>query len=131
MTTSGDIKELAIDHSELGNRILECKSGEDANIMLGGYKSNDDDGNIGANLTRINQKNAFPWSIEPTILAKQGDLNYLQALTESTIEANITATFMDDTIRVGSGLPVGDIQENKQAGTIAFKIAGGGRFEEL
>lgn len=131
MITSGDLIELAIDHSELGNRILEAKSGEDVNIMLGGYKSNDDDGNIGANLTRINQKNSFPWSIEPTILAKAGDLDYLQALTESSIEANITATFMDTTIRVGTGLPVGDIQENKQAGTIGFKIAGGGRFEEI
>lgn len=131
MTTSGDLRELAIDHDELGSRILEAKSGEDINIMLGGFKSNDDDGNIGTFGTRINQKNRFPWSIEPTIVSKNGDLDYLQALTESTIEANVTGTFMDGTVRVGAGLPVGDIQENKQAGTIGFKIAGGGRFEEI
>lgn len=131
MIDSGDLRELAIDHSELGNRIFEAKSGEDINIMPGGYKANDDDGNIGANLTRIHQKNAYPWSIEPTILAKSGDLDFLQSLTESSIEANITATFMDGTVRVGSGLPVGDLQENKQAGTIAFKITGGERFEEI
>lgn len=130
-TNAGDIRELAIDHDELGSRILEGKSGEDVNTMKGGFKSNDDDGNIGVNGTRINQLNRYPWSLECTIIAKEGDLDYLQALSQSTIEANITATFMDQTIRVGTGQTVGDIQENKQAGTIAIKLAGSGTFEEI
>ena len=118
MTTAGDIKILVMDHPELGSKTFECKSGEDANVMPGGFKSNDDDGNIGTNGTRINQKNRYPWSLEPTILANVGDLDYLQSVTESTQEATVTATFMDDEIRSGQGLPVGDLSENKQAGTI-------------
>lgn len=130
-TIAGDVRELAYDHSELGNRIFECKSGEDANIMRGGYKNNDDDGNIGANGTRISQMNAFPWSLEVTIIAKPGDFDYLQAASQNPLEGTITATFMDGSVRVGSGQPVGDVQENKQAGTIGFKIAGSGTFEEI
>lgn len=131
MINAGDIRELRVDHPELGSRVFEGKSGEDVIIMPGGYKGNDDDGNIGANLTRINQKNAYPWSAEVTILGKSGDLDYLQSWTESTLEGTVTGTFMDGSVRVGSGNSVGDLAENKQAGTIGFKIAGSGRFEEI
>ena len=131
MITAGDILELAFDHPELGAKIFECKSGEDANVMPGGFKANDDDGNIGASGTRINQKNRYPWSLEPTIEVKSGDLAYLQACSESTKEATITATFMDLEVRSGQGTPVGDLSENKQTATIGFKIAGSGRFEVI
>lgn len=131
MINAGDLLELAVDHPSLDDRIFEGKSGEDVNIMPGGFKSNDDDGNHGANLTRINQKNGYPWSMEITILGKAGDLDYLQSWAESGEEASVTASFMDGTIRVGTGTPVGDLQENKQAGTIGFKMAGSGRFEEI
>ena len=131
MINAGDILELAIDHPSLGSRIFEGKSGEDVSIMPGGYKSNDDDGNHGANLTRINQKNSYPWSLEITILSNDGDLDYLQSWAESSEEATITGTFMDGKVRTGQGTAVGDMQENKQAGTIGFKMAGSGRFEEI
>ena len=131
MQTSGDIKELAFDHPELGGRIFDPKSGEDANVMPGGFKANDDDGNIGASGERFNQKNRYPWSLEPTIMAKPGDLKYLQSCSQSPQEATITASFMDGTVRVGVGTPVGDIAENKQAGTIGFKIAGSYTFDEI
>ena len=129
MITAGDLRELAIDHKELGSKILEPKSGEDVTFMKGGFKSADDDANIGANGTRINKKNRFPWSLECTIEENFGDLDYLQNLTESTIEATITATFMNGEIRVGQGLPVADISSNMQTGVMGLKFQGGGTFE--
>ena len=127
----GDLREFSIDHPELGGRVFEPKSGEDVSFMKGGFKSNDDDGNIGANGTRIDQLNRYPWSIEPTILAKPGDYDYLHAVSQNPLEGNITATFMDGTVRVATGKPVGDLSENKQTGVIAFKCSGSGTFEEI
>jgi len=129
MILAGDLLELAVEHPELGSRVFEPKSGEDMNIMLGGFKSNDDDGNITAFGTRIDQKNRFPWSAEPTIGANDGDIDFLQLLTESTLEGNWTFTFINGDVRVGKGKPVGDLVENRQAGTIPFKIAGSNRLE--
>jgi len=126
---SGDIREIAIQHPELDDLLLEAKSGEDATIMLGGYKANDDDGNIGANGTPINQLNRFPWSAEQTIIAKPGDLDALQAMTENPLDGTFIITYMDGTTRQGLGRPKGDLQENKQSGTIGFKGGGGGRLD--
>lgn len=131
MALAGDLLELSINHTELDDRILEAKSGEDVTLMTGGFKSNDDDSNIGASGTTINQLNRYPWSLEVTIIEKDGDLEYLQSLSERSIEANITASFMSGKVGAGTGLPTGDISSNKQAGTIGFKLRGSGRFEEI
>ena len=52
-------------------------------------------------------------------------------LEENTLEGTWTAEFANGDVRTGSGKPVGDIAENRQAGTIAFKIQGSGKFELL
>lgn len=128
---AGDLLEVAVDHPELGSRVFEPKSGEDFSPMTGGFKSNDDDGNITSTGNRIDQLNRYPWSAEVTIGANPGDLDFLQALTENPLEGNWTFTHISGDVRVGSGKPVGDVQENKQAGTIGFKVAGSGRLELL
>ncbi len=128
---AGDIKEIVIDHDELGQLILDCKSGEDGTFMPGGYKSNDDDSNISANLNRIDQLNAYPWSLEATIARNQDDIDALQALTENPQEGKITVTFADLSVRSGKGKPVGDLADATQAGTISLKIGGSGRFAKL
>jgi len=38
-------------------------------------------------------------------------------------------TFIDGSVRVGSGMVVGDLVENRQAGTIPFKIQGSGTLD--
>lgn len=128
-TAAGDLRELSCQHPELGSRVFEPKSGEDHNMFKGGFKSNDDDGNIGSNGTRIDQKSRYPWSLEPTILALDGDIDYLQDCENSTLEGQWTATFANGDTRTGKGMPVGDVAENRNAGTIGFKLSGGGLFE--
>lgn len=129
MPAAGDLRELSVQHSELGSKVFEPKSGEDHNMFKGGFKSNDDDGNIGSNGSRIDQKNRYPWSLEPTIVANNGDVDFLQDCENSFIEGQWTATFSNGDTRTGTGMPVGDVQENRNAGTIGFKIAGSGEFE--
>lgn len=129
MISAGDLKTLSCQHDELGEKVFEPKSGEDHNMMKGGFKSNDDDGNITSSGQRIDQKNRYPWSLEPTIGSNNGDVDYLQACADSTIEGQWTATFANGETRTGTGMPVGDVQDNRNAGTIGFKISGSGRFE--
>ncbi len=131
MVNAGDLKSLSVEHSTLGSRVFEPKSGEDHNMMKGGFKSNDDDGNIGVSGSRINQLNRYPWSLEPTILANDGDVDYLQDFVDAGLEGQWTAEFANGEIRTGKGVPVGDIAENRNAGTIGFKIAGSGTFETI
>lgn len=128
---AGDLIEIAVEHTELGSRVFEPKSGEDYGKMRGGFKSNDDDGNITAAGQRIDQLNRYPWSVEPTVGANPGDQDFLQQLSENPIEGQWTFTYIDGTVETGSGKPVGDVNENKQAGTIAFKVAGSGRLETI
>ena len=130
MISAGDLRQLSCDHPE-ESRVFEPKSGEDHNMMIGGFKSNDDDGNITSALQRIDQKNAYPWSMEPTIGANNGDIDYLQRRANSTIEGTWTAVFANGETRTGRGIPVGDLAENRQAGTIGFKISGSGKFETI
>jgi len=129
MIKAGDLKELSCEHTELGSRVFEPKSGEDHNMMPGGFKQNDDDGNITSAGQRIGQQNRYPWSLEPTIGAIEGDIDYLQACSESSLEGQWTAVFANGETRTGRGMPVGDLTENRNAGSIGFKLAGSGRFE--
>ncbi len=129
MINAGDLQQLSCEHVELGGRVFEPKSGEDHNMMPGGFKSNDDDGNITSAGNRIDSKNRYPWSLEPTIGANDGDADFLQSLADSTIEGQWTATFANGETRTGKGIPVGDIALNQNAGTIGFKIAGSLKFE--
>lgn len=131
MPTSGDLLRITVNHSELGDRTFEPKSGEDFTFMSGGYKSNDDDGNIGVAGTRIDQLNRFPWSAEVTILTNTGDHDFLQSLSENPLEGRWTYEHISGLVRTGSGKPVGDVSSNEQAGTIALKCAGSGRLEPI
>lgn len=128
---AGDVRLIAVDHPELGSLIFEHKSGEDANVKLGGFMSNDDDGNITVSGIRIDVLNRKPWEVELTVGAVDGHFERMQELTEHLTEGTWTFQFMDGSRKSGDGKPVGDIQKNYQAGTISMKIQGGGRLETI
>ena len=131
MINAGDLLQLSCEHSELGSRVFEPKSGEDHNMFKGGFKTSGDDGNITSSGQKIGVKNRYPWSLEPTIGANVGDLDYLQDCANSTIEGQWTARFSNGQTRTGIGIPVDDVTENPNAGTIGFKINGSGIFETI
>jgi hypothetical protein len=131
MPVSGDLKNVSVNHPELGSRTFEAKTGEDFTYMTGGYKSNDDDGNIGVAGSRIDQLNRYPWSAELTLVKNIDDHDFLQNLSENPVEGDWTFEHISGEVRVGKGKPVGDIASNFQAGTIALKCAGSGRLEKI
>lgn len=131
MINAGDLRQLSVEHDTLGSKVFEPKSGEDHNIMKGGFKSADDDGNITSAGQRIDVLSRYPWSLEPTIGANDGDLDFLQALQSDTLEGQWTAVFANGETRTGRGKPVGDLVLNQNAGTLPFKIAGSGTFETI
>lgn len=127
---AGDLKQVSVKHP-IGNFTFEAKSGEDVTIMKGGFVSADDDGNFTSALNRIDVKNAKPWSASFTIGANAGDIDTLQALSESLDEGTWIFTFMNNESRTGTGTVVDPIEENKQGGTIAVKIQGSGKLETI
>lgn len=129
MPVAGDLRSVSVNHPELGSRTFEPKASEDFTYMTGGYKSNDDDGNIGTAGSRIDQLNRFPWSAEMTILTNDGDHDFLQNLSQNPLEGDWTFEHISGEVRAGRGKPVGDVSSNKQAGTIAVKCAGSGTLD--
>lgn len=126
---AGDLRDITIDHDELGQLVLEHKSTEDVTLDKGGFRSNDDDGNHTSSLNRIDQQQAKPWMLETTYGNTDGAYEYLMDLAKNPLEATITATFASGRVRSGTGKCVGDVQVNEQAGTIAVKFMGSGTFD--
>lgn len=131
MPVAGDLLQVNVKHPELGSRNFEAKSGEDFTFQTGGFKSNDDDGNIGVSGSRIDQLNRYPWSAETTLVLRSGDHDFLQAISENTLEGTWTFEHISGDVRRGSGKPVGDIASNSQAGTIALKCSGSGKLDTV
>lgn len=123
---SGDIRLIAVAHSELGSNTLEAKATEDNTVDLGGFKIDDDQNSVTANGTHIVKKNRKLWKVETTIGAKDGDLNYLQDLVESGLPAQFTFELANGERYSGQGRMVGDVVGNFQSGTIPVMFCGGG-----
>lgn len=128
---AGALRELSIDHPEFGQRVFEPKVGEDHNTQIGGFKVNDDDGNFTSGGQMIIQSDAYPWSINPTIGANDGDHKFLQDCQSSGVEGQWNAVYANAETRTGQGIPVGDIELNQNAGTIGFTVKGSGEFETI
>lgn len=125
--TAGDIRELAFDHRELGNRIFDVKSSDDHSYKIGGLMSDDSDDNITTTGKRIDRLTVKPWELEVTLGLNPGDSDFLQQAT-GLDEGSVTVTFMSNEVRSGRGKPVGELSVNNQAGTITVKFQGGGTF---
>ena len=128
---AGDIKEIAIDHPSLGGIVLEHKTSDDFTLRKGGYQNTDDESSITAVGTKIFVKNYKEWMLETTIGATEGAHDFLQQLHESSEEAIVTVTFQNGEVRSGTGLPVGEIDQNDQAGTMPLKMVGSGTFDRI
>lgn len=127
---AGDILQIAFDHDELGSFIFENKSGSDSTFSKGGFKSDDDDGNITSSGQRIDKMNRIPWMFEVEVGADDAVLDYTQAASQNPIEGTLTVTYMSGMVRTGSGKPTGDIIQNTQQGTMTVKFQGSGTFDQ-
>ena len=132
MPTGGDIIEITYNHPTLGSGALYPKAAEDNTLMLGGFGSNDDDNGIDGSGEAIYQMNRKRWKAGITVAWSMNGLNELEILRElssSIEEAVFTMTVVNGTVWKGKGKPVGDLEGNVNAATIALTLAGGGLFQ--
>ena len=136
----GDVLELTFNHPTLGSGTFFPKANEDSTFDLGGFRSNDDANMIDGGGRMIDQMNRVRWSVELTIASDMGsssnpnassDLETLKLLASSPVQADWTISHINGTVWKGKGKPVGDIQANGNAGTIAFKVSGGGEMKKI
>lgn len=127
----GDLLSISCQHPTLGSRVFEMKAGEDYNYQPGGFKTSDDDGNISTTGEHIAQKTRYPWSFSGTLAYNSGDQEYLQSLSNDTVPAVWTFTEISGRVRKGKGIPVGDIEENANAGTLPLTLKGSKKLETI
>lgn len=134
MAVAGDITEITYNHPDLGTGSFAPKAAEDSTYDKGGYRANDDANGVDGKGNMITSLNRVRWLFETSIAWNMNDpdaqeIEKLNALAASPKEATWTFANVNGVIYSGKGRPVGDIQGNGNAGTIALKVAGGGELK--
>jgi len=122
---AGLFTEVFCQHSIVGNQKFDLKSGEDSETDRGSFRIVDDENNRTASGKLIIQyENKMPY-IQVTCAVDGSIEDYLQDLiVESANELpNWTLTHISGDVYVGSGVVVGDVKPNRNAGTLQFKVA--------
>lgn len=135
MAVGGDITEVRWSHPVLGSGVVYPKSGEDATLELGGFRSNDDANSIDGSGTRIDQMNRVCPFFECVVANDMNvnqDAEKISALASHPVPADWTISHISGTTyRLTGGKPVGDIQPNANAATFTLKVAGSGQMKQV
>jgi hypothetical protein len=122
----GDIIEVTYNHPTVGQGVFLVKANEDATIIRGGFKTNDDANQVDGRGTPIIQKNRSVGSIElPPItwdMIDQDELDKLQQMSNSALPADWTISHISGAIWGGSGWVVGDLSASTNTALITVKI---------
>lgn len=130
----GDIIEITYNHPTIGTGIWFPKSAEDSTFDPGGLRGADDANMVDGSGKTIRQINRVRWSFEGTVswdANVANELDQAQALAGDPVEADWTITSVNGTVWKGKGSPVGDIQGNGNAATMAIKLSGGGQLKKI
>lgn len=128
----GDVDEIVCQHPTGEYRFFP-KANESATIDKGGVRANDDASQVTSNGQMMSQLNRVRWSFEVPI-ANDADGSTSENLNTLTAHAELgtwTFSLLNGTIFKGTGRPVGDLQEDSNAGTMTLKVSGGNRLEKL
>ena len=128
MATGGPLLDMTITHELVGSRLFTVAGDADVSTDLGGYsqavESNGD-------LSARNILTPKPWMLENVSVVvddTRGDLEYLQSVADSPINAVITVTYLSGVVRQGTGTITGDIKSSTQSATASISLSGGGRL---
>lgn len=130
----GDITEIAVNHPDLGSRILYCKASEDNTFDLGGFRSEDDDDLVDGGGNMIDKITRKRWSVEIAAMTNDmvaGDAEYVNKLAAHPVPAEYTFSHINGSNYGAKGKPVGDIKNNVNAATFPVKFAGGGKLQKI
>jgi hypothetical protein len=119
---SGGFIEATFTHPILGSGNFEIKDSEAGSLEPGGYRTEDNDDDVGGQGTQITKKVRKLGSFEAVILGRDGDLQKLNDLAASSAKADWTFEHVGGDIWGGNGAVVGEVKQDYQAGTIPLKI---------
>jgi hypothetical protein len=127
MAIHGDILELSVAHSK-GNRTFFAKAAEGNTLNVGGVQTVDDTASVTTAGTPMFTMNRVAGSLQVLI---ENDMNvredqiFLQGLAGETELGEWTFSMINGSVWRGSGKPVGAIDADTNAGTIALKLVVG------
>lgn len=123
MAIGGSIQSVTIDGRE-----FPVAADSDANRKLGGYANEvEPNGNQTARIV----KTAIAWSIDGIAVViddSNGDLEFLQALADSSRFAPITLTLANDETYQGVGQITGDLAASSKSTTASLNLQGEGKL---
>lgn len=134
MVVSGDITEVTCNHPTLGSFTFFPKAAEDSTYDLGGFRSDDDKNLIDGGGGVIDKMNRSRWFFEVPLasdLNTRVELQNITNLAGSPVPGEWTFAHINGTVFKGTGKPVGDVQHNGNAGTMALKVSGGGVMKKI
>ena len=129
----GDVLEVTCNHP-LGDGVFFAKSNEDSTYDFGGFRSDDDASMVDGSGQMIDKINQVRWGVEMTIshdMNTKGELAKLVLYAGSPVQGVWTISHINGTTYKGTGKPVGDLNANGNAATIALKLGGGGRLAKI
>ena len=89
---------------------------------------------MNGNLTGHKQMNAKMWEIaglQIEFSPSDGNMEFLQAISDSPIDATVTWQHIDGTVYTGDGSVEGDIKPNTNSGYIPLTLTGSGRLSKI
>lgn len=121
----GDIKEISVNHSTLGNRVFKVKSNEGNTYDPGGQRTNDDANQITSQGEPVWQINMKMGGLNVTLMNDMNlkDDEFLVALASDILDGVYLFTVVNGKSYRGTGRIVGDIVPNINDSTLAVKIA--------
>lgn len=129
----GDVIEIVCNHE--GNTYrFSPKANETFNVDFGGIRVNDDANQITSNGQIMRQLNRNRWAIDGPIAVdtiSSTEQNALNVMSASPSLGIWQISLISGAILKGQGSPVGDLQYDSNAGTLALKIAGSGELERI
>lgn len=126
----GDCVDVVCNH--LGSTYrYSPKSNESANIDRGGIRANDDANQVTSNGKMMSQLNMTRWMFDTPVSNENGTVESLELMAGSPSLGIWQFSMIGGEIYKGTGRPVGDITTDNNAGTVSFKVSGGGKLEKI
>ena len=133
--TGGDILEITYNHPRIGGGVIFTKANEDATILKGGRRSEDDDNLVTSDGQMIDQMAQARWKYTSGPIAwditGSDEHDRLQELQSDPQLAEWTIEHIAGAIYRGIGKPVGEIEGSFQNATTTLTLAGGGKLEKI
>lgn len=127
MAFNGDILEITFNNPDVGQGVFFPKAGEGNTYDLGGFRNSDDANGIAGNgeiIVTKNQVRGFFEAVVANDMNGRRDAENMAKLAASTKLTSWTFTVINGSVFGVSGVPVGDIAPDVNAGTFTIKVAG-------